>query len=79
MESPTNPYVQIIYYTKEGHRYSRKIEFETDEDCREWDFSKFVLDRIQFERGMFPTDESQFISIDIIARIEYEAYYGVPF
>lgn len=68
-----------MYYTKEGHRYSRKLEFDTDDEYRRWDFSKFVQDRIQFECGMFLTDESQFISIDIIARIEYEAYDGVPF
>lgn len=79
MESPTNPCVQILYYTKEGYRYSRKIEFETDEQYAMWSFEKFVLDRMQFEYGMFPTDESAFISIDSIARIEYEAYDGVPF
>lgn len=79
MENPTNPYVQIIFHTKEGNEYSRRIDFETDEDFNRWKFDKYVGDRICFERGMFATDQSSFISIDIIAKIEYESYDGIPF
>lgn len=79
MESPMNPCVQIIYHTKEGREYSRKIEFETSEEYERWSFAKFVGDRIQYERGMFQTDQAEFISVDIIARIEYEKHDGIPF
>ena len=79
MERPTNPCVQIIFHTKEGNEYSRRIDFETDEAFHRWKFEKYVGDRICFECGMFAIDQSAFISIDTIAKIEYESYDGIPF
>ena len=79
MQRAYNPYVHIFFHTKEGREYSRRIEFETDDAFSAWNFSKFVGDRIQHEAGMFLTDQSEFISIDIIARIRYEAYDGYTF
>lgn len=79
MESPTKPCVQIIFHTKEGYEYSRCIEFDTEEDFHRWKFEKYIMDRLMYEFGMFATDQGAFISVSTIARIEYEAYDGVPF
>ena len=79
MEKPMKPCVQIIFHTKEGYEYSRRLDFDTDEDFERWKFEKYVANVIMHERGMFAADQAAFISIDTIARIEYESYDGVPF
>ncbi len=79
MESPTKPYVQIIFHTKEGHEYSRRIEFDETDNYEKWNFGEYMGNIIMHCRGMFETDQSTYISIDTIARIEYESYDGVPF
>lgn len=79
MESPTKPCVQIIFHTKEGYEYSRRIEFDTEEEFNRWNFDRYFSGMIQCNFGMFMTDQDAVISISTIARIEYEAYDGVPF
>ena len=79
MEKPTNAYIEIIFYTKEGNEYSRRIEFENDEYHNQWSFEKYIETTIMLNRGIFVTDQSAGISIDTIARIKYEAYDGIPF